>query len=46
MLPAVMGNSCTPPCTRYLFGRMAASLAPKSTVLSITLFFPLPLPTD
>ena len=36
MLPAVIGNSCTPPSTLAMSsGFIAASLAPKSTVWSI-----------
>ena len=47
MLPAVMGNNCTPTSTFSISsGVIAASLAPKSTVLSITSFTPWPLPTD
>ena len=47
MLPAVMGRSCTPPSTFAMSsGFIAASLAAKSTVRSMKLFTPLPLPTD
>ena len=41
MLPAVIGSNCTPTSTLAISsGVMAASLAPKSTVLSCTAFTP------
>ena len=47
MLPAVIGSNCTPASTLAISsGDMAASLAPKSTVLSCTAFTPAPLPID
>ena len=47
MLPEVIGSNCTPTSTLAISsGVMAASLAPKSTVLSMKLLMPPPLPTD